>query len=69
MCQYIHGHICVLSFTRAECEAEVKRYPGAVYKGFSDRTEADSFAYAGPSGSARERYARDFPSSRCALAL
>ena len=57
---------------REECEAHVKQYPGAVFKGFSSRAEADSFVGGGGTSSGatsrpsysshvRQTYSRGLP--------
>ena len=57
-------HFYPPSTHRAECEAQVKGYPRAVYKGFATQEEAESFAYPGKTTSARERYSGHLPSTR-----
>lgn len=41
---------------REECQAQVTRYPGAVYKGFSSASEAESYVGASGSSHARSTY-------------
>ena len=37
--------------SRSECEAQVKKYPGAVYKGFAEHSDASDFVKNGSYGS------------------
>jgi hypothetical protein len=39
--------VCNSQFPRSECEAQVKKYPGAVFKSFQNYSDADSFVSAG----------------------
>ena len=48
-------------FYRADCEAQVKKYPGAVFKGFPDLEQARSFLEASPAARARTVYLQQSP--------
>lgn len=39
---HVQFHACSI-FCRSECEAQVKKYPGAVFKSFQSYAQADSF--------------------------
>ena len=48
-CNFLACLVCYIKYNsvlRSECEAQVKKYPGAVFKGFHSHSEADSFANA-----------------------
>lgn len=45
-----------LVYLRAECKAQIDKYPGAVFKGFSNATEAHEFAFSSKSSHARSTY-------------
>lgn len=50
-------------FNREECEAQVKGHPGAVFKGFSTRSEASAFVQGGRGGGGGYgSYARSYSS-------
>jgi len=51
---------------REECKAQTSGFPGAVYKGFPSRDEAEQFASSsrGYGSAARDRYTGDFSLGR-----